>query len=113
VVPVWLFSFIDSPEVVWRIASVLGLGLLVLHMLWLVVLPLRRLGSSVERTVLNRAGSIAMTTFSVASGAVFLMTAMGIPFGSSFAAYYLALLMGLASGFLLFADALVGPSATR
>lgn len=113
VVPVWLFSFIGSPDLVWQSASLLGLALLIFHVVWLVFLPLRRLGPGVERTVLNRAGSTAMTTLSAASGVVFLTTAVGIPFGSSFAAYYLALLLGLASGFLLFADALVGPSAAR
>ena len=40
------------------------------------------------------------------SGVVFLITAVGVPFGSTFATYYLALLLGLVGGFLLFADAL-------
>lgn len=54
---------------------------------------------------------IACASTSVVELAI-LVNAVGFPFGATFGRYHFALLLGPVSGFLLFADALVGPSSS-
>lgn len=109
VTPIWLFNFVASPALIWQLASILGFVLFAWHMIWVVVLPTRKLGPA--PTILNRAISLLLPLLSVATGLAFLANSLGALIEPNFAVYYFALATSLVSGFLLFADALVGPSS--
>ena len=106
VIPIWLFNFMTSPVLVWQLSSIFGLMLFLVHMIWVVILPARKLGPA--PIVVNRAFSALLTTVSAASGLAFLANSLGVLFEPGFAVYYLALVTALVAGFLLFADSLVG-----
>lgn len=109
VVPIWLFTFIASSELVWQLSSILGVVLFAWHMIWVVIIPVRKLGPA--PIILNPSVGLLMRLLTIATGLAFLVNSLGVLIVPSFAAYYFALIASLVAGFLLFADALVGPSS--
>jgi hypothetical protein len=107
VLPVWLFSFLTSEAIVWRVASLVGVILYIVHMTWAVWRP--RPGSSVMRPILNATMTRVLVITSWISGIAFALNAAGVPFGPGFTLYYLALLSALVSGFIIFAGAVDDP----
>jgi hypothetical protein len=111
VLPVWMFSFMASESLVWRIASLVGAALYVVHMIWAVWR--RRLSVSPGQPILNPTMSRVLFVTSWVSGLSFAINAIGVPFAPSFALYYLALLAALVSGFIIFAGTPAGAADER
>ena len=106
--PIWLFSFVESPATIWQVASILSATLLLWHISWVTILTRR---SGPRRRFVNRQINALLLVLTGATGIAFFVNCFSTSFGPTFALYYLALLASLIVGFLAFADALVGPSS--
>ena len=109
VMPVWLFSFIESTPTIWRLASALYLLLAVATMIWVVILPIRALDG-----VFVLVNPTITLLVNVASGFAFLallLNTLGLPLQPNFPMYYSALAVNLFIGFIVFADVVVGRSS--
>lgn len=107
--PLWCLHFSERPSMVWRLLSILLLGLNVARLWWLVVVPNRSLSEDV-RVILNPFANKVLWGTGSLSVLLFLSNGVGLPFQPNFNVYYAGLLAGLLIGFALFADVVIGSS---
>ena len=106
--PIWLDSFVVNPAALWRSSSFTVLVLAALHYVFLVLRPLRRIESTLE---LINPGVSVVTRIGLSLYLLgFLFNTLGVPFAPGFPLYYFSLTAGLAIGFVVFADVVVGRS---
>ena len=101
--PVWLSGFIVTQDQIWQTCSIVTLLLYCAHTLWLVVLPMRKLGRPIGQ-VINPFVTAATWLASIAAITIIAINAIGYPGGSTFHMYYAGNAIWLFIGFMIFAD---------
>lgn len=102
-IPLWFLHLMESSSTVWRLTSIIVLGLNVIRIRWLVILPNRALGDE-SRRILNPVATRLIYGGGYLGFACLTLNSIGIGFRPNFDLYYAGLLATLLVGFALFAD---------
>jgi hypothetical protein len=104
--PIWLAQLGLSSSGLWRVSSLLSFGIATTVIVSTVVLPLRKTGytsgmlkNPSARHFVNLGGGISVVLLP--------LNAIGLPASPGFGIYYASLALAFATGFVLFADAVL------